>query len=192
MARHFTLLVAGSTLISAGLAREIQSICGSNPQLRKQELFLHRQLARTGRRAMQFAAARDTASAAALAPSQDIGDIAILPDDGGVVARRNAFDLDQQTLTFLPAPPLTRAYQFQVSGASYDAAAAGAGTLMQLADDDTRMVPLAFPFPFFGNTFQSVFVNSDGNLTFSEGDNSGTERTLGRLAGGAPRIAALF
>src|SRR5580704_15555834 len=99
MPRRFALLLAGSTLISAGLAREIQSICGSNPQLRKQELFLHRQVSRTGRRALQFAA-RDSASAAALAPSQDIGDIAILPDDGGVVARRNAFDLDQQTLTF--------------------------------------------------------------------------------------------
>jgi uncharacterized protein (TIGR03437 family) len=154
-------------------------------------LFLHRQVSRTGRRALQFAA-RDSASAAALAPSQDIGDIAILPDDGGVVARRNAFDLDQQTLTFLPAPPLTGAYEYQVSGASYDAAAATAGTLLALADDDTRMVPLAFPFPFFGNTLQNVFVNSDGNLTFTQGDNGATERSLGRLAGGAPRIAPLF
>ena len=152
---------------------------------------MHRQLARTGRHAVQFAA-RDTASAVALAPSQDIGDIAILPDDGGIVARRNAFDLDQQTLTFLPAPPLTSAYQFQVSGASYDSAAAAAGTLLPLADDDTRMVRLAFPFPFFGNTFKSVYVNSDGNLTFNQGDNGATERSLGRLAGGGPRIAALF
>lgn len=152
---------------------------------------MHRQLARTRRHAVQFAA-RDTASAVAQAPSEDIGDVAILPDDGGIVARRNAFDLDQKTLTFLPAPPLTSAYQFKVSGASYDSAAAAAGTLLPLADDDTRMVRLAFSFPFFGNTFQSVYVNSDGNLTFNQGDNGATERSLGRLAGGGPRIAALF
>lgn len=189
MVRHFALVLAGSTLISPGFARQIQSICGSNSQLRKQELFLHRQVARVSRRAAQFAEVRN---AVALAPAQDIGDVAILPDDGGVVARRNLFDLDQQTLTFTPAPPMAAAYEFQVSAGSYDAAAAAAGTLLPLADDDTRQVPLAFPFPFFGNTYQSVFVNSDGNLTFTQGDNASTERTLGRLAGGAPRIAPLF
>ncbi|HLN03853.1 MAG TPA: hypothetical protein VK335_31490 [Bryobacteraceae bacterium] len=189
MIRRFALFVAASTLISSGLARQIQSICGSNSQLRKQELFLHRQAVRAHRRALQFAEVRN---AATLAPAQDIGEVAILPDDGGVVARRNAFDLDQQTLTFVPAPPLSGAYGFQVTAASYDDAAAAAGTLLPLADDDTRQVSIAFPFPFFGNTYKTVFVNSDGNLTFTEGDNGATERSLGRLAGGAPRIAPLF
>jgi len=149
MIRRFALFVAASTLISGGFARQIQSICGSNSQLRKQELFLHHQATRAQRRASQFAEVRTTDT---LAPAQDIGNVAILPDDGGVVARRNAFDLDQQTLTFIPAPPLSAAYGFQVTGASYDAAAAAAGTLLPLADDDTRQVPLAFAFPFFGNT----------------------------------------
>ena len=189
MIRQLALLAAASTLIPAGFARKVQSVCGTNSQLRKQELFLHRQVTRKLRRAVQFAEGRN---ATTLAPAQDIGDVAILPDDGGVVARRNSFDLDQQTLTFIPAPPLSSAYAFHVTGASYDSAAAAAGTLLPLADDDTRQVPLAFPFPFFGNTYRTVFVNSDGNLTFGEGDNGPTERTLGRLAGGAPRIAPLF
>ena len=187
MDRRFTLLLAVPALISSGFARQIPSICGSNQELRKEQLFLHRQAVRARGRA-QFEQVRN----AALAPSEDIGDIAILPDDGGVVARRNPFNLDQQTLRFRLAPPMTAAYQYQLGAGSYDAGAVAAGTLLPLADDDTREVRLAFPFPFFGNTYQSVFVNSDGSLTFSEGDNSGTERTLGRLAGGAPRIAALF
>ena len=188
MVRRFALLLASSTLISSGFARQIESICGSNPELRKQELFLHRQAARGRRRAF----ASDARSETALAPSQDIGEIAVLPDDGGIVARRNLFDLDQKTLTFLPAPPLNGAYEFQVTGASYDSAAAAAGTALPLADDDTRGVPLAFSFPFFGKTYQTVFVNSDGNLTFNQGDNAGMERSLGRMAGGVPRIAPLF
>jgi hypothetical protein len=124
--------------------------------------------------------------------ARDIGEIVILPDDGGIIARRNPFDLDHQTLTFTPAAPLNAAYVFQVTVGTYDAAAAAAGMALTLADDDSRQVPIAFPFPFFGRSYQSVFVNSDGNLTFATGDNDSTERSLGQLAGGAPRIAALF
>ena len=189
MDRRFAPLLACLTLISSGSARQIPSVCGTNRELRKQELFLHRQAVRARHRALQLADAR---TAAALAPAQDIGDIAILPDDGGVVARRNLFDLDQQTLTFSPAPPMVAGYQFQVTAQSYDTAAAAAGTLVPLADDDTQQVQIEFSFPFFGNAYQSVFVNSDGNLTFGEGDTSATERSIGRLAGGAPRIAPLF
>jgi len=189
MIRRFAPLLVCLTLISSGSARQIPSVCGTNRELRKQELFLHRQAVRARHRALQLADAR---TAAALAPAQDVGDIAILPDDGGVVARRNLFDLDQQTLTFSPAPPMVAGYQFLVTAQSYDAAAAAGGTLISLADDDTHQVQLAFPFPFFGNAYQSVFVNSDGNLTFGEGDTSATERSIGRLAGGAPRIAPLF
>ena len=35
-------------------------------------------------------------------------------------------------------------------------------------------------------------MNSDGNLTFNNGDGASTERSLGRLAGGSPRISALL
>ncbi len=187
MIRRLPVLVVASIALSAGFARQIESICGSNSQLRKQEMFLHRQAVRAHHGSAQLASQQ-----ASLAPSQDIGDIVILPDDGGVVSRQNAFNLDQQTLTFTPAPPLAAAYTFQLTAGSYDAVAAASGTPLPLADDDTSQVALAFPFPFFGNTYQSVFVNSDGSLTFTEGDTQSTERNLGRLAGGPPRIAPLF
>jgi|SRR5579871_59945 len=188
MIRRLAPLLAAFMLIGTGFGRQIPSVCGTNPQLRKQELFLHREQVRSGKRATRFAQVKP----APLAPVQDIGEIAVLPDDGGVVARRNSFDLDQQTLTFLPAPPLSGVYSFELNAAGYDAAAAAAGTALSLADDDTHQVTLSFPFPFFGTVYRSVFVNSDGNLTFGQGDNGATERSLGRLAGGLPRIAALF
>jgi uncharacterized protein (TIGR03437 family) len=37
-----------------------------------------------------------------------------------------------------------------------------------------------------------VFVNSDGNLTFGKGDADITDRSLGRMVAGPPRIAPLF
>jgi uncharacterized protein (TIGR03437 family) len=153
-------------------------------------MFLHRKAVQASRRSSQLrvSAANSTASSTA----QDIGKIAILPDDGGVLSRRNPFNLAQQTLTFTPAAPFKGSYTFQVTGSTYDQAAATNGTLVPLADDDSHQIPIAFPFPFFGSTYQSIFVNSDGNLTFVEGDSASTDRSLGRVDGGPPRIAPLF
>ena len=40
------------------------------------------------------------------------------------------------------------------------------GTRLNLLDDDSASVPLGFAFPFLGTTYTSVFVNSNGTLTF--------------------------
>ena len=82
-------------------------------------------------------------------------------------SRRNDFNLARRTLTFQPAAGATR-YTFALPGAAYDRAAASAGTLVAgLGDDDFRSVPLPFAFPYFGATYREIFVNSDGNLTFT-------------------------
>src|SRR6185295_14808538 len=99
----------------------------------------------------------------------DIGEIALIEDTDGVVARRNDFNLDGKTILF--SPLAGGRYKFQTSGASYDAPAGVAGTpLAALGDDDSIRSPLPFAFPFFGTSYQQLFVNSDGNLTFVEGD----------------------
>lgn len=67
------------------------------------------------------------------------------------------------------------------------------GERLQLGDDDSQFVafPQGFTFPFFGRTFEGVFVNSNGNLTFEEGDPSFFP-TTDAFVEGPPRIAALW
>ncbi len=65
------------------------------------------------------------------------------------------------------------------------------GSLLDLGDDDSEEVPLGFGFPFQGTTYTSVFVNSNGNLTFGSGNTDFTE-SVAELLSGPPRIAALW
>ena len=67
-----------------------------------------------------------------------------------------------------------------------------AAPLLALGDDDSRQLDLPFAFPFFGATYRQVFVNSDGNLTFTAGDSASSGRSVGRMTGGPPRISPLF
>jgi hypothetical protein len=63
-----------------------------------------------------------------------------------------------------------------------------------LGDDDSELVifPDEFKFPFFGKVYTAVSVNSDGNLTFDEGDAESTPRDVERFLSGPARIAPLF
>lgn len=63
---------------------------------------------------------------------------------------------------------------------------------VQLSDDDSRKVDLGFSFPFYGTVYTSVYINSDGNLTFGSGDGQSQERSVSRFLTLAPRIAALY
>jgi hypothetical protein len=66
------------------------------------------------------------------------------------------------------------------------------GAVIALADDDTKEIPLGFPFPFYGVTYESLFINADGNVTFGQGDGATVERDKNRFLTGAPRIAMLY
>lgn len=67
---------------------------------------------------------------------------------------------------------------------------------LDLLEDDDEMLfvfPEGFSFPFFGEVYSQVVVNSDGNLTFREGDGKvGDARTELRFLSGPPRIAPMF
>ncbi len=166
-------------------ARLDGTLCGTHPERPAQEMFLHRQSARLKRTSARL-------STPALA-RPDSGDIAIVEDADGVVARRNPFNLNQKTLQFSPSNKEATRYKFTVGDQTYDDAAAANGQqLIGLGDDDTRLVPFPFAFPFFGAAYREVYVNSDGNLTFGAGDPSSSDRSLGRLTAGPPRIAPLL
>ena len=65
------------------------------------------------------------------------------------------------------------------------------GILLSLGDDDTQEVALGFSFPFQGGNYTSVFVNSNGNLTFGSGDTDFSE-SVAEFLTGQPRIAPLW
>jgi uncharacterized protein (TIGR03437 family) len=188
MRRIGPLSVIFACLVAPVWARHDVSACGTTRETANETLFLHRQAvrARAARLFKPMAAATGSAN-------RDIGNIAVIEDAGGVVERMNQFDLDNNTLTFTPAAPNAAQYSYSVAQNGYDSAAASQGTpLAALDDDDTRLVSLPFAFPFFGVTYNQVFVNSDGNLTFTVGDSASTDRSLGRMTAGAPRISPLF
>jgi uncharacterized protein (TIGR03437 family) len=167
------------------LPRQDPAVCGTHREKRKEQAFLHRQ-------ALRFRSKSVVRALSPPAPAGDIGNIAIIDDSDGVVARRNDFSLDRKTLTFQPAANAA-SYRFQVDADTYDALAASNGSRLDgLADDDARELFLPFPFSFYGAVYQRLFVNSDGNLTFGQPDTATSERSLGRLTAGPPRIAVLF
>lgn len=135
-------------------------------------------------------AQRVTATTASVRPlaDRDENHIAILEDrNGDLIIPANRFDLAHVGIRFDP------------DGAGYAVTGTGAafrgqlGRRLSLSDDESSTSqPIAFPFQFYGRAFTSLFVNSDGNLTFGEGDSASTTRGLDRLASGAPRIAPFF
>ncbi len=165
--------------------RHLDGGCGTSRETLNESLFHHRQIMRT-RRAQARSATPPPANS-------DAGNIAVIQAADGVIEPQNQFNLDGSTLTFTPANANATQYRYAVTQQGYDGAAAAAGApLVALDDDDSRTVPLPFRFPFFGAGYDQVYVNSDGNLTFTAGDNASTQRALGRVTAGPPRIAPLF
>lgn len=62
------------------------------------------------------------------------------------------------------------------------------GTLVAAGDDTATSVNLGFTFPYQGSNWTSVFVNSNGNLTFGAGSTDFSE-SVAEFLSGPPRIA---
>jgi hypothetical protein len=114
----------------------------------------------------------------------DIGDIAVLQDEGDLILPPNTYDLRSLGV------------RFTLNGSGgYNATRidgnfrATLGTRLTLDDDDSAPGTMPFGFSFYGRPETAVFVNSDGNITFEEADKSSTERNVARLLTGPPRVA---
>ena len=119
--------------------------------------------------------------------AQDVGEVAVLQDTGDIMMKANPLDIGDVGLRLAA----NAAGGFDVSRIAY-AFRQPLGSRLTLGDDDASGVTLPFEFPFFGQRYGQVFVNSDGNLTLVESDTDSSERSVGRFLGGPPRIAPFF
>ena len=145
-----------------------------------EDLWIHRQ-------AQQARSTAQQADASAPVSGIDIGDIAVVQDEGDLLVPPNPLDLRGTGLRFTPNG--SGGYDARVADASFRTSL---GTRLTLEDDDTQRVDVPFAFPFYGQSRTAAFVNSDGNVTFEEGDSASTERNVARLLTGPPRVAVFL
>ena len=119
--------------------------------------------------------------------TEDVGDVAVIQDEGDLITPANLFDLRLSGLRYVPKAP--GGYDVVRTDASFRAPL---GDRVLLSDDDSAARNLSFPFTFFGTAHPVAFISSDGNLTFGEADGGTGPRTIGRLLSGPPRIAAFL
>jgi hypothetical protein len=168
------VLLAALPLWAAPPGREGPRWCGTTRNGARDAVAAHRERGERVR------------AASARTASLDVGQIAVLQDEGDLALLRNPFDLQNAALRFGPVDA-----GFSVARLTAPLFPE-AGTPLALGDDDTAAVPLPFAFPFYGAAYRTVQVNSDGNLTFGEPDSASTARNIGRLLFGPPRIAPLL
>ncbi|MBI3001773.1 MAG: hypothetical protein HYY46_25440, partial [Deltaproteobacteria bacterium] len=131
----------------------------------------------------------------------DVGNIAVIEADPTILQPGELFDLNNQTLTFTPKSG--GGYTVSVGALDFDSSL---GTNLGLSGNGFFQQNLSFSFSFFGVNRTSVFINANGNLTFSSGsafthfNAGGTVSSLGtdvadvldRIGTGLPRIAVLW
>ncbi len=98
----------------------------------------------------------------------------------------------QLTGTSAPTPPVrggtTNVGEIVLLSAAFEN---NIGTLVAQCDDCSVTRALPFGFSFYGNTYNQVFVNNNGNLTFNSSEGDFTE-TVSEFLSRQPRIAAFW
>jgi hypothetical protein len=141
-------------------------------------LWLHRSRADRIRRPTSAVEGRDAV---------DVGEIAVIPDEGDLIEPPNAYDLRNLGLRF--TRNAAGGYDITRIDAAFRTAV---GSRLTLTDDDSVPLNVPFSFSFYGSNQSTAFVNSDGNITFEEEDRASTERNVARLLTGPPRIAVFL
>jgi hypothetical protein len=163
-------------------------VCGTSPERQRDAL------ARAQYHESRLARLRSSQSGRYLsqpqpyqALQQDVGDVVVMQDDGTIVVDPNHFNLQGRSFRFEPAD--SSSYLVVATSTPYDATG---GTPINLKDDDSAAITLQSPFTFYGGSYNSVQINSDGNLTFLLSDTASTDRDIFRFISGPPRIGPLF
>src|SRR6267143_3812693 len=91
----------------------------------------------------------------------NIGDIRAIETDATILQPGKTFDLNGRTVTF--SPKAEGGYTVSVGSLNFDPRL---GANLGMGDDTSAFQPLSFTFPFFGVNRTSVYVNSNGHITF--------------------------
>ncbi|MCY4535269.1 MAG: hypothetical protein OXB91_07890, partial [Bryobacterales bacterium] len=174
--------VAASPLFAAP-AQYDKVACG-NPRTAEEAIFLAQQR-RVSPDKGQF---RPYAQTGPSVPTSVDG-IAIVEATHEVLSPAHPFDLANSSVTITPEQDK---FRVEVSTFSEGAPLVEQGTPLDLDDDDFKLVELPFAFSYYGSSYDSLYVNSDGNLTFVYPEASSLPRSYSRAAYGPARIAPLF
>jgi len=131
--------------------------------------------------------------------NQNIGNIAVVEDDGTIVIPPNSFDLNGKTVQLTPND--NNSYRVQAIAFAFDSDAGARitefTTDLQLPhtppDDGFAQLSFSqgFSFKFYGTTYTSVFIGTNGFLTFGAGSGD-PEESVSSFLSEQPRIAALW
>ena len=99
------------------------------------------------------------------ATAVDVGEIAVIRDEGDLILPANTYDLKNVGLRFTRNG--SGGYDVRQGEAAFRTTL---GTRLTLTDDATVRMDVPFSFPFYAVSDRTAFVNSDGNITFGEGD----------------------
>ncbi len=119
--------------------------------------------------------------------ADDVGEIVVIQDAGDIMIPVNTFDLKGAAVAFV-----------RNAAGGYDVRGGDAqfrqtlGQRVTLSDDQSASFTLPFQAAFYGGTFTTAFLNSDGNVTFEEADFASTERSVTRFLTGPPRVSLFF
>src|SRR5262245_40591168 len=114
------------------------------------------------------------------------GDIVVVEADSQLLVVPNPFDLQGKAVSFEPV--IKNRYSYSSNNAHFDS---NASEPISIGDDDSAEFTLTdFEFPFAGNHYKQLFINSNGNITFDTGDPE--PPNLENLMDGPPRIAPFF
>lgn len=161
----------------AALAKSEATICRHQPHNVLEALWKHQ-------------VPRGRGSAGPSGPSTasgDVGDIAVIQDEGDIMIPANVFDLTAAGLAFVRNA--AGGYDVQRADVTFKPTL---GRKITLGDDQSAAFELPFAASYFGASFSSGFINSDGNLTFADADFASTERSVTRFLTGPPRVALYF
>jgi hypothetical protein len=127
---------------------------------------------------------------------ESLEDIAVIEDNGAIIMPPNKFDLKNKSLLFTPEGDgfrITRDnIQFTNDLGSRLTFFYNAGDQLDDFDNGYRDYRLSGPrFPFYGTSYDQVYVGTNGYITFTRGDTS-ARPSAAALSTDLPRIAPLW